>query len=462
MDPLDEPASERNDHTLTLILALIISGIGAALAIGLIAGLLGWMPPNCASYSTNRTGRCNADDAELTVTPPVIPTFNASRMRIVEPPPGCIQPADVAGAATELARCMPLDARAADFEKTLADWKFVRPATAEQPLGIGGAVEADVLPGGAAEVLLDFYPDPDRFWDPLGRFVVFQRGAAWTIASDAAGLPGHTPLDAPWSSWSWKVAQTADISGDGLSEILLKRFWNNGHNAYFAEWLVLSAEGGAGLRPAWQEDEPHALAVYGLDPAGRGVTVTHPVGAFPGRQISRRFRWDGAGLAQTERKIDPPTEAVASLVRADAALAAGDEAGVRAGLALAGKVFSYSAGQSPVMDDESVLAEWALLRFAQWEMAHRGGDPDRVRMDLATLEFFRNAARARADTPGRGKLLDTFVNATLPFSDPAATRRAGCAAVAALAAREPETLAALAEASRGGLTYTAATACVGR
>jgi hypothetical protein len=71
---------------------------------------------------------------------------------------------------------------------------------------------------------------------------------------------------------------------------------------------------------------------------------------------------------------------VASLARADAALAAGDEAGVRAGLALAGKVFSYSAGQPPVMDDESVLAEWALLRFAQWEMAHRGGDPARVRI----------------------------------------------------------------------------------
>ena len=94
---------------------------------------------------------------------------------------------------------MPLDARAADFEQALTDWKFMRPATAEQPLGVGGAVDADVLPGGAAEVLLDFYPDPNRFWDPLGRFVVFQRGAAWTIAYDAAGLPGHTPLDAPWS-----------------------------------------------------------------------------------------------------------------------------------------------------------------------------------------------------------------------------------------------------------------------
>jgi hypothetical protein len=74
----------------------------------------------------------------------------------------------------------------------------------------------------------------------------------------------------------------------------------------------------------------------------------------------------------------------------------------------------------------------------------------------------RNPARARADTPGRGKLLDAFINATLPFSDPAAAGRAGCAAVAALIAREPETLAVLAEASRGGLTYTAATACVAR
>jgi hypothetical protein len=258
------------------------------------------------------------------------------------------------------------------------------------------------------------------------------------------------------------VAQTADVSGDGLAEILLKRFWNNGHNASFAEWLVLSADGAPGLRVVWRDDEPHALAVYSLDPAGRGVTVTHPVGAFPGRQIMRRFRWDGGGLALTEQQIDPPTEAVAALARADAALAAGDETGVRAGLALAGKVFSYSAGQPPVMDDESVLAEWALLRFAQWEMAHRGGDPARAQNDLATLELFRTAARARAETPGRGKLLDTFVNATLPFSDPATAGRAGCAAVAALVAREPETLAVLAEASRGTLTYTAQTACVAR
>ena len=155
-----------------------------------------------------------------------------------------------------------------------------------------------------------------------------------------------------------------------------------------------------------------------------------------------------------ERNIDPPTQAVAALARVDAALAAEDEAGVRAGLVLVGKVFSYSAGQPPVMDDESVLAEWALLRFAQWEMAHRGGDPDRVRNDLATLELFRSA--------GRGKLLDAFVSATLPFSDPAAAGRAGCAAIAALVTREPETLAVLAEASRGALTYTAQTACVAR
>ncbi|MEO6063847.1 MAG: hypothetical protein ABIQ99_18100 [Thermoflexales bacterium] len=141
-------------------------------------------------------------------------------------------------------------------------------------------------------------------------------------------------------------------------------------------------------------------------------------------------------------------------------VAAGDEAGVRSGLALAGKVFSYSAGQPPVMDDERILAEWALLRFAQWEMAHRGGDPARVRNDLATLELLRLGARAQADTPGRGKVLDTFVNATLPFSDPAAAGRAGCATIAQWLLREPETLAALSDASRGALTCTPAKACI--
>jgi hypothetical protein len=357
---------------------------------------------------------------------------------------------------------MPPAALAADFEKTLAEWKFLRPPTLEQPIGVGGAVDADVLPGGGTEVLLDFYPDPDCYWEPLGRFIVLQRGPAWTIAFDAAGLPGRTPLGEPWSSWSWRAAQTADVTGDGLSEILLKRSWNNGHNASFAEWLILSADGAPGLRLAWRDDERHSLAAYALDPAGRGVTVTHPVGAFSGRQIARRFRWDGAGFPEVERRIDPPTQAVATLARVDAALAAGDEAGVRAGLMLAGRVFSYSAGQPPVMDDESVLAEWALLRFAQWEMAHRGGDPARVRTDLATLELFRSPARAPADTPGRGKLLDTFVNATLPFSDQFAAGRAGCAAIAALIAREPETLSVLAEATRGALTYTPATACVAR
>ena len=204
------------------------------------------------------------------------------------------------------------------------------------------------------------------------------------------------------------------------------------------------------------------MAVYTLDPAGRGLTVTHPVGAFPGRQISRRFGWDGAGFVLSAQTVDPPIEAVAALARVDAALAADDEAGVRAGLDLVGRVFSYSAGQRPVMDDESVLAEWALMRFAQWEMAHRGGNPERVRNDLATIELFRAVARARADTPGRGKLLDAFVTGTGPYSDPAAAGRAGCAAVAALIAREPETLATLAAATRGALTYTAATACVAR
>jgi len=161
MDPLDEPSTERDDHTLTLIMALIISGLGAALAVGLIAGLLGWNEPNCGSNTTNRTGRCGSDGYMNTESSPVIPTFDASRFRIVPPPfvalplvaptPECSRPAEVAGAAAaELTRCMSPDARAADFEKTLADWHFLRPASAEQPLGVGGAVDADVLPGGAS------------------------------------------------------------------------------------------------------------------------------------------------------------------------------------------------------------------------------------------------------------------------------------------------------------------------
>jgi hypothetical protein len=87
MDPLDEPASERDDHTLTLILALIISGIGAALAIGLIAGVLGWIQPNCGAFTTNRSARCGSDGYMTTETSPVIPTFDSSRYILVTPSP---------------------------------------------------------------------------------------------------------------------------------------------------------------------------------------------------------------------------------------------------------------------------------------------------------------------------------------------------------------------------------------
>ncbi|HQY23800.1 MAG TPA: hypothetical protein PLL45_02890 [Thermoflexales bacterium] len=87
MDPLDEPATEQNDHTLTLILALILSGIGAALAIGLIAGILGWIQPNCPSFTTNQSGRCGSDGFMTTESSPIIPTFDANRFVLSTPSP---------------------------------------------------------------------------------------------------------------------------------------------------------------------------------------------------------------------------------------------------------------------------------------------------------------------------------------------------------------------------------------
>ena len=85
MDPLDQPAEESHDQTLTLILALLVTGIGAVLAIALVAGLLGLIRPNCGSFTTNRTGACGTDGYMTTQTAPVIPTFDPDRFPYLVP-----------------------------------------------------------------------------------------------------------------------------------------------------------------------------------------------------------------------------------------------------------------------------------------------------------------------------------------------------------------------------------------
>lgn len=67
---------------LALVLVLLVAGMGAALAVGLIAGWLGVLKPNCGTFIVDRTGTCGTNSALATQVAPVIPTLDPARFRL--------------------------------------------------------------------------------------------------------------------------------------------------------------------------------------------------------------------------------------------------------------------------------------------------------------------------------------------------------------------------------------------
>jgi len=354
-------------------------------------------------------------------------------------PPACARPADGAWSAEGVARCLPADASAAQ---------------ALALLGQGGgefasqAADVDVLPGGGAEIVLALLPGDATPWDPRGQLAVLQRptapGQGWTVHAGLSAEPGVTPLGEPWSNWRYALGPGQDLSGDGLAEVLVRRSWNSGHNAAFADWMLISGGSGA-LRVLWREAEPDPLVTVQLDAAARGVRIAHRVGFAEGRTLERRLVVDGNALVERSRTVDPPRAAVAALTRAGDALARGGDPAPEA-LPLLGGVYSYSAGQAPPMSDEAILAEWALLRYAQGLTAHPPADPSARNMAGGTLDLFASAAARRSDTLAQGRLIGAY-------------RSGGCAAVRALLDQQPGLLDQLAAASGGALRFTPAEAC---
>jgi len=187
---------------------------------------------------------------------------------------------------TALAACLPAHASAADASRMLAAWERINDEW-------GGATQADVLPGGGQELLLRYHADlKEVSWNPQGRFVVLQRrGGGWSVASDLNGAQlGIKDVNgAPWTNWSYHILDTADLTGDGLDDVVAELRYSNGLHVGFRYLALLTAHpdtesrgvGGAeprtsvgggppGLVIAYMEDTTRTRPAYRLiDSGGR-------------------------------------------------------------------------------------------------------------------------------------------------------------------------------------------------
>ena len=196
--------------------------------------------------------------------------------------------------ATALAACLPAQATAADTSRLLAAWERINDEW-------GGATQADVLPGGGPELLVRYHADlKEVSWNPQGTFIVLQqRDGRWRSASeiDGAMLGIRDVNGAPWTNWSYHIINTADLTGDGLDDVVAELRYSNGLHVGFRYLALLTAHpdvksrevgaaepraaksraaGGigegepSGLRVVYLEDTTRTRPTYRLiDPGGR-------------------------------------------------------------------------------------------------------------------------------------------------------------------------------------------------
>ena len=218
----------------------------------------------------------------------------------------------LAATASVLAACLAPEATPADAERLLHAWKRVGGEW-------GGVAQADVLPAAGQELLVRFHADLSQVsWNPQGQFVVLAHDrAAWRVVFDAASLRLTTPQGETWSNWRYQAPIIADLTGDGLDDLLVELIYSNGLHVGLRHLALLTAHDagpGESLRLAFSADTTLTRPTVRLTP-GRGRQDLEMIIAGPTQTpaITRTLSFDGASLTFAAETINPAASSAAAV-----------------------------------------------------------------------------------------------------------------------------------------------------
>ena len=228
------------------------------------------------------------------------------------PPIACdIAPA-LADTASVLAACLAPEATPIDAERLLRAWARVG---AEW----GGVTQADVLPAPGQELLVRFHADLSQvIWNPQGQFVVLAHAEnRWRPMFDAINLKLTTPQGERWSNWRYQAPIVADLTGDGLDDILIELIYSNGLHVGLNHLLLLTAHGAGpleSLRLAFSADTTLTRPTVRLAPGARRQDLQMVIaGPTHTPTITRTLSFGGASLTRVAETINPTASSTAAV-----------------------------------------------------------------------------------------------------------------------------------------------------
>jgi hypothetical protein len=263
-------------------------------------------------------------------------TACAASAPLSPPQDRCAGRASFEETAAVLAACLPAGASASDASRMLATWQRTDGEW-------GGVTEADVLPGGGPELLANFHADlKEAAWNPQGKFVVLQalgpgsrsaEGGAWRVAFelDAGRLGIRDVNGAPWTNWSYHILDTADLTGDGLDDVVMELRYSNGMHVVFRYLALLTAQpaekssgiggptpnaiGEAGsptMRVAYLEDTVRTRPAYHLVERGNHTVLESTISVREKSAITRTLAFNGSAFEVAGEEINPTASTVSA------------------------------------------------------------------------------------------------------------------------------------------------------
>jgi hypothetical protein len=224
---------------------------------------------------------------------------------------GCSGRPPFEGTAGALAACLPAGATPAGVARLLTGWQRIDDEW-------GGVTRADVLPGGGPELLVRYHADlTEASWNPQGKFVVLQQqGDGWRVAFELDGgrLGIVDANGAPWTNWSYHILDTADLTGDGLDDVIAELRYSNGLHVAFRYLALLTAHPGsggveesksAGLRVAYLEDTARTRPAYHLIDLDRRKALQSVISVRGQSAITRTLAFDGSVFERVAEEINP-------------------------------------------------------------------------------------------------------------------------------------------------------------
>jgi hypothetical protein len=211
-----------------------------------------------------------------------------------------------------LAACLPAGARAADAVHLLTAWERINDEW-------GDVSHANVLPGGGPELLVRYHADlKEVSWNPQGKFVILQlQDGGWRVASefDGAQLGIKDANGAPWTNWSYHILDTADLTGDGLEDVVAELRYSNGLHVAFRYLTLLTAHsdgGPSGLRVAYLEDTNRTRPAYRLIDSGGRKTLQSIIAVRDQGAITRTLAFTGEVFEMAGEEINPAASTVSA------------------------------------------------------------------------------------------------------------------------------------------------------